>query len=57
MGEQEKNVHFINIMGHVIYIFHSFLKLFSSKVNFLCCVGSLVFFIINFKSLSISIKR
>jgi hypothetical protein len=26
MGEQEKNAHPINIMGHVIYIFHTFLK-------------------------------
>ncbi len=38
MGEQKKNAHLINIMGHVIYIFHTFLKLFFSKVNFLYCV-------------------
>jgi hypothetical protein len=38
MGEQKKNAHLINIMGHVIYIFHTFLKFFSSKVGFLYCV-------------------
>jgi hypothetical protein len=29
MGEQEKNTHFIDIMGHVIHILHTFSKFFS----------------------------
>jgi hypothetical protein len=51
MGEQEKNAHPINIMGHVIYIFHTFLKFFSSKVNFLYCVVEAWCFLLSISNL------